>query len=112
MSKENVEKPHAVVKNAPVPKKVVRKPAAKWTKKIILQKTDMEKKGVKDHLKNILPSPKGYIIRPYVNLEGQRDGYRWIKGQRGYWRSFLTHLKKKYTLADTGKSNIVYDQNL
>lgn len=52
---------------------------------------------------NVLPSRKGYLLRPFVDLSGQRDGYQCLKGFKGTWRTFLTTYKKSFTLENTGK---------
>lgn len=58
----------------------------------------------RNSLSNVMPSPKGYLLRPFVELSGQRDGYMWFKGFKGTWRSFLTTYKKAFTLENTGKN--------
>lgn len=54
-------------------------------------------------IKNIVPSEKGYVIRPFVDLKGQRaPGYMWAIGVRGFWRSFLKCNKQHFALHNTG----------
>lgn len=59
-----------------------------------------------ESLKTALPSQKGYLIRPYVELTGLRDGYFLKDGEKGHWRAFLDSKKKHFTLQNTGLCNI------
>lgn len=54
-------------------------------------------------LGKILQSRDGYLIRPYVNLKGQTNGYQWRPGTTGKWTMFVDNLQQKYTIANTGK---------
>lgn len=60
-----------------------------------------------ERLRTVLPSREGYLIRPYVDLTGLRDGYFWANGEKGYWRGFLEARKKHFTLQNTGLYIIV-----
>lgn len=50
-----------------------------------------------------LPSHNGYLIRPYVQLTGQKKGYYLTVGKRGFWRTFIELNKVNYTFENTGK---------
>lgn len=56
-----------------------------------------------------LPSAKGYLIRPFVELSGQRDEYQWILKNKGNWRSFLASKKKIFTLKNMGTGHFSFD---
>lgn len=60
-----------------------------------------------------LPSrTSGYVIRPFVELKGQRYGYFWDTGHKGLWRAFLKSMKKNYTIKNTGKSFFIVLQKV
>lgn len=54
------------------------------------------------HLYKAIPSTSGYMIRPFVELCGQRNGYQWEDRQKGFWREFLDSHIKNFTLEITG----------
>lgn len=45
---------------------------------------------------------KDCLIRPFVELTGQRGGYHWNFGRTGKWRDFLDSEKKHYSAQNTG----------
>lgn len=53
-------------------------------------------------IQKALPSRFGYLLRPYIHLHGQVNGYQWEQGRRGLWREFLLTQCKNYTLQCTG----------
>lgn len=55
-------------------------------------------------LKDIFPNQTNFVIRPYVSLRGQRNGYKWTPIVSGHWTSFMNVEKKHYTLKNTGIS--------
>lgn len=71
--------------------------------------TAQNKNGIKNglmkslKLQDVLPSPEGYLIRPYVELDGQREGYMWTERGKGLWRALLDSNKKHFTFDNTGK---------
>lgn len=63
----------------------------------------MELNGVMVPLQDVLEPSRGYIIRPFVGLRSQRDGFMWKKGdRRGFWREFMDSETGKFTLLTTG----------
>lgn len=56
---------------------------------------------------------KMFLIRPYVELKGQKSGYFLRKNdsenggqKKGYFRQFIDNQKKKYVRSETGIANI------
>lgn len=49
-----------------------------------------------------LQSENGFLIRPFVRLIGQRDGYRWNATWKGLWLDFLNSNRKKFGCDETG----------
>lgn len=54
-------------------------------------------------MEQILKSETGFLIRPFVRLTGQRDGYKWQRNSNGLWIGFLRSNQKKYGPQITGK---------
>lgn len=54
-------------------------------------------------ISEVIPSEKVYIIRPYVVLRGQRNGFMWSKAVKGGFRSFLSMHVKTITAKNSGK---------
>lgn len=52
-------------------------------------------------LEDVLPSD-AYLVRPYVNLKGQRNGYRFSGNRNDLWRAFLNAKVKKFVPEITG----------
>lgn len=55
-------------------------------------------------LEKVICSSKGFLIRPYVKLQGLTKGLFWKVGirDRGYWRDFMDTKTKYFTLNSTG----------
>lgn len=54
-------------------------------------------------IQDVLKSDGGYLIRPYVPLRSQRDGFMWQKyNRRGLWRPFMNSGSTKFTKSMTG----------
>lgn len=72
---------------------------------IIEERTNLSdfEKMEKEHIQFIIPSSNGYLLRPYVKLKGQKNGYCLSKNSKGLWRKFLNCQKKNFTLKNTGK---------
>lgn len=52
-------------------------------------------------IKDVLPS-EAYLLRPFVNLKGQRNGYRFNGQRNDLWRSFLNANVKQFGTEITG----------
>lgn len=50
-----------------------------------------------------LSSKAGYLIRPYIQMNGQKNGYYWANSKRGFWRTFISMNKVNFTFKETGK---------
>lgn len=53
-------------------------------------------------LKDVMPTEAGYLIRPYLKLRGQKNGYKWKPNCNGHWGLFMENLIKDYTISITG----------
>lgn len=54
-------------------------------------------------LTNALPSDSGYLIRPFVQLDGLTKGYLWQEGEQGRWIGFLNCKIRNFTAGIKGK---------
>lgn len=52
-------------------------------------------------IENVIPS-EAYLLRPFVDLKGQRNGYRFSGKSNDLWRSFLNANVKKFCPEITG----------
>lgn len=54
-------------------------------------------------LEEVIKSDSGYVLRPFVELRGRKDGFKWKKGeQKGFWREFMDSETKNSTAAVAG----------
>lgn len=62
------------------------------------------------NMDQILRSEKGFLIRPFVNFSGIRNGYRWNNQRKGQWIDFMNSNRKQFRCDETGKylSTIIY----
>lgn len=65
----------------------------------------MDQFRIKIPINEVLDSSEGYLIRPFVMLNGQRHGYQWSKGEKGNFRMFLNTRAKHFPTEITGRSN-------
>jgi hypothetical protein len=54
-------------------------------------------------MNQLIKSEKGFLIRPFVPLTGQRNGYRWNFEVKGLWLDFMHANRKKFGTDVTGK---------
>lgn len=54
-------------------------------------------------LGDIIASPNGYLIRPYVKLQSQEKGFQWSPTERGHWSSFMNKTQRNFTFLNSGK---------
>lgn len=69
--------------------------------------TNHKDPSISNKLGDILPSTKGYFIRPYVRLRGQTNGYQWSPFRRGNWSQFMDINKKTIELSSTGNNKTI-----
>lgn len=62
----------------------------------------MEQIQMNTPLQDVLDSSEGFIIRPFVNLKGQRKGYQFDKKTKGRWTLFMDAGVKNFTNEITG----------